>query len=260
VSEALPIHVNSEGLHSLGVPDSFETSESFDAVLVNHGGATHVTLHLDDALSDQLAVEAPNHHVAGGTERRVTVARTGSDAAHGNLKVMTDHGANTRLVEVRLTEAVETEAVGPDTERATRTAQKLAGTPEWPDSPESGGTDSTEGDGSQTWTLDLGQGDEGTAGTAEGTESSDGERAVEGGPSRREIDDPEQGDGESVPDRDASGGLRPAERRALAVGAVALSVLGLTTGVVTGDRSAMLVVVALGAGGVVAAVAVNRAF
>ncbi|MDS0259220.1 hypothetical protein NDI56_07420 [Haloarcula sp. S1CR25-12] len=254
------------------MPDSYETSESFDVVLLNYGGATHVTLQLDDALSDQLAVEAPNHHVAGGTERRVTVARTGSDAAHGNLRVITDHGANTRLVEVRLTEPVETEttveATGPDTERAVQMARQLSGTPERPESSDSGQVSSTERDDEQTWTLELNQGDDGAAGTAEGTGSSDSEPAVEGEQPRRGSSDaergdsesmPEQGDGESVPERDASGGLRPAERRALAVGAVVLSVLGLTTGVVTEDRSAMLVVVALGAGGVVAAMAVNRA-
>jgi len=76
VSDALVVHVNRDELHGLAVPDSFEAGESFDVVLVNHGESTHVHLHLDDALSEQAALEAPNHHVEGGSERRVRVTRT----------------------------------------------------------------------------------------------------------------------------------------------------------------------------------------
>ncbi|MDS0259219.1 hypothetical protein NDI56_07415 [Haloarcula sp. S1CR25-12] len=107
--DALTVHVNRGELHGLAVPDSFETSESFDVVLVNHGESTHVHIHLDDALSEQAAVEAPNHHVEGGDERRVRVTRTADGTARGNLKLVTAYGATTRLVDVQLTEPVYTD-------------------------------------------------------------------------------------------------------------------------------------------------------
>jgi len=109
VSDALTVHVNRESLHSIAVPDSFEASDGFDVVLVNHGESTHVHLHLDDSLSEQAALEAPNHHVEGGGERRVRVGRTGGGTARGNLKVVTAYGSTTRLVDVELTEPVETD-------------------------------------------------------------------------------------------------------------------------------------------------------
>jgi len=109
VSDALTVHVNRESTHSLSVPDSFEASDAFDVVLVNHGESTHVHLHLDDALSEQAAVEAPNHHVEGGGERAVRVKRTDDGTARGNLKVVTAYGATTRLVDLVLTEPAPTD-------------------------------------------------------------------------------------------------------------------------------------------------------
>ncbi|MBX0284823.1 DUF7524 family protein [Haloarcula salinisoli] len=119
MSDALTVHVNRESLHSLSVPDSFEASDSFDVVLVNHGESTHVHLHLDDALSEQAAIEAPNHHVEGGGERTVRVRRTDDGRARGNLKVVTAYGSTTRLVDVVLTEPAATdESVQVDEELA----------------------------------------------------------------------------------------------------------------------------------------------
>ena len=109
MSDALTVHLNREGLQSLSVPDSFTASDSFDVALINHGESTHVHLHLDDALSTQAAVDAPNHHVEGGGQRRVRVTRTGEGTARGNLKVATAYGATTRLVDVQLTEPVATD-------------------------------------------------------------------------------------------------------------------------------------------------------
>ena len=109
MSDALTVHVNRESLHGLSVPDSFVASDSFDVVLVNHGESTHVHLHLDDDLSTQATVDAPNHHVEGGKARRVQVTRTGDGTARGNLKVVTAYGATTRLVDVELTEPVATD-------------------------------------------------------------------------------------------------------------------------------------------------------
>lgn len=102
--DALAVHVNGDGVNTLKLPDSFESSESFDVRLVNHGEATHVHLHLDDALSDLATVEAPNHHVARNSERRVRVTLTEDGATRGSLKVVTAYGATTRYVDVKLTE------------------------------------------------------------------------------------------------------------------------------------------------------------
>lgn len=100
----LTVHVNEGELHSLDLPDRFETSESFDVRLVNHGESTHVHLHLDDSLSDIAFVEAPNHHVNRGSERRVRVTLTEEGTARGNIKVVTAYGATTRYVDVNVTE------------------------------------------------------------------------------------------------------------------------------------------------------------
>ncbi|WP_276272378.1 DUF7524 family protein [Haloarcula litorea] len=102
--DSLPVHVNRRELHGLEVPDAFETSDSFDVVLTNHGESTHVHLHLDDSLSDVAALDATNHHVEGGGERRVRVRLTDDGTARGNLKVVTAYGATTRYVDVRVTE------------------------------------------------------------------------------------------------------------------------------------------------------------
>ena len=107
--DALTVHVNRGELHSLDVPDSFEASESFDVVLVNHGEATHVHLHLSDALSELATIEAPNHHVDRNGERRVGVTLTEEGAARGTLKVVTAYGATTHYVDVRITEPAEPE-------------------------------------------------------------------------------------------------------------------------------------------------------
>jgi hypothetical protein len=109
VSDALPVHINREAPQSLAVPDSFEASDSFDVRLVNHGGSCHVHIHLDDALSEQAAVDAPNHHVDGNGERLVRVTRIGDGTARGKLKVVTAYGATTRYVDLRFTEPVSTD-------------------------------------------------------------------------------------------------------------------------------------------------------
>jgi len=111
VSDSLTVHVNRGGLHSLDTPERFVADDSFDIVVANHGGATHVHLHVDDTLSEQLAIETPNHHVAGGIERRVRVTRTGTEPVRGELKVVTAHGSHTRHVDVSMTEPGGADAV-----------------------------------------------------------------------------------------------------------------------------------------------------
>ncbi|WP_209309492.1 DUF7524 family protein [Haloarcula amylovorans] len=102
--DSLPVHINRQELHGLEVPDTFETSDSFDVRLVNHGESTHVHLHLDDSLSKLAALEATNYHVDRDSERRVRVTLDGDGETRGNLKVVTAYGSTTRYVDVRITE------------------------------------------------------------------------------------------------------------------------------------------------------------
>ena len=108
-ADRLSVHLNREELHAVEVPGSFETTGSFDVELINHGASVHAHLHLDDALSEQAAVDAPNHHVDGNGERLVRVTRIGDGTARGKLKVVTAYGATTRYVDLGLTEPVSTD-------------------------------------------------------------------------------------------------------------------------------------------------------
>ena len=100
----LTVHVNRTQLYSLDLPESYETSESFDVRLVNHGEATHVHLHVDDALSEVAVIDAPNHHLDANSERRVRLTLTRDGTARGNLKIVTGYGSTTRYVNVEVTE------------------------------------------------------------------------------------------------------------------------------------------------------------
>ncbi|MFW5956082.1 MAG: DUF7524 family protein [Halorhabdus sp.] len=102
--ESLPIHVNREQLHDLEVPRSFEASGSFDVRLVNHGPSSHVHLHLDDALSSMATIDANNHFVDGNSERFVGVTVREGATGRGKLKVVSGYGAQTRYIDVDLTE------------------------------------------------------------------------------------------------------------------------------------------------------------
>lgn len=108
--DTLPVHVNRTSLHSLEVPERFETDDSFDVRLVNHGEPIHVHLHLDDRLSDVAAIDAPNHHVDRESERRVGVTVTEPGSVLGKLKVVTSYGAETRYVDIDLSEPTASEA------------------------------------------------------------------------------------------------------------------------------------------------------
>ncbi|QCD66707.1 MULTISPECIES: DUF7524 family protein [Halomicrobium] len=107
--DTLPVHVNRASLHSLEVADRFETDDSFEILLINHGEPTHVHLHVDDALSELASIEAPNHHVERESERRVRVTVHSHGSTFGKLKIATSYGAETRYVDVDIDEPIETE-------------------------------------------------------------------------------------------------------------------------------------------------------
>jgi len=110
VPDTLPVHLNREELHAVEVPDTFETSDSFDVALVNHGTSVHVHLHLDDALSEVASLDASNHFIDGETQRAAHVSLTGAGPVTGRLKVASAYGAQTRYVDVRITEPEETDS------------------------------------------------------------------------------------------------------------------------------------------------------
>jgi hypothetical protein len=103
--ETLAADVNRSGVHTLSVPEAFETDDSFTVELRNHGEATHVHLHLDDALSRVADLEAGNHYVEGDTTRpvRISVRDGVTEAVRGKLKVVTAYGAETHYVDVTVT-------------------------------------------------------------------------------------------------------------------------------------------------------------
>jgi hypothetical protein len=101
VTDRLVARINRTGIHSLEVPDSFETEGSFVVDLRNEGEATHVHLHLDDALSTVARLDAGNHYVAGDSNREVRIhVSSDGEPVRGRLKVVTAYGAETRYVDV----------------------------------------------------------------------------------------------------------------------------------------------------------------
>lgn len=104
----LPVHVNRGQLHSLDVQPSFEGHGPFDVRLVNHGESLHVHVHLDDGLSRVAAIDAANHYVEQDSTRVVRVDvnedALGEEPIRGKLKVASAYGAETRWIDVELTE------------------------------------------------------------------------------------------------------------------------------------------------------------
>jgi hypothetical protein len=113
VTDELPVHISREELHSLDVPASFEAAGSFDVRLVNHAESLHVHLHLDDPLSTVAAIDASNHYVERESERYVRVNvdtdRLDEDGIRGKLKVASAYGAETRWIDIEITEPVPEE-------------------------------------------------------------------------------------------------------------------------------------------------------
>lgn len=103
MSDTLVAEVNRGDLHSLEVPDSFETEGTFVVELRNHGEATHVHLHLDDDLSTVASLDATNHYVGAGSTRPVRVHVRGNDElVRGTLKIATAYGSETHYVDVTI--------------------------------------------------------------------------------------------------------------------------------------------------------------
>jgi len=151
VTDRLVAHINRTGIHSLEVPDSFETGGPFVVDLRNGGEATHVHLHLDDGLSEVARLDAGNHYVAGDSNREVRVHVSPSgEPVRGKLKVVTAYGAETRYVDV----SVEPERKGSVDVDPELSRPRGSSTGSADNSPSAGGGSVGGGDGLD---VDLGE-------------------------------------------------------------------------------------------------------
>jgi hypothetical protein len=103
-TDRLVVDINREGPRSLAAPESVTVDRSFTVDLRNHGAATHVHLHLDDALSAVARLGNANHHVPSESRRQVQVHVTepddGYEPTSGRLKVAIGYGQETRFVDL----------------------------------------------------------------------------------------------------------------------------------------------------------------
>jgi len=116
VPDTLPVHLNQRDLHSLEVPDAFETDDSFVLAVRNHGEASRVHVHLDDGLSEIAAVETTNHYVRANETAEIPVAVRGAGPVRGKIKIVSGYGAVTRWVDVHVTEPDDDTGVEVDEE------------------------------------------------------------------------------------------------------------------------------------------------
>jgi hypothetical protein len=101
-SDTLAIHLNRADLHSIELPTTFASADSFVVELDNHGEATHVHLRLDDALSDIASIPTSNHYVRPGATVRVPIRVHETGPVAGFLTVATAYGSQSEEVEVSI--------------------------------------------------------------------------------------------------------------------------------------------------------------
>jgi len=107
VTETLPVHLNRQELHSLEVPASFETDDSFVIEVENHGEASRVHVHLDDGLSEIASIDESNHYVEARSTHQVPVTVHEKRDTFGKIKMVSGYGAVTHWIDVELTETGE---------------------------------------------------------------------------------------------------------------------------------------------------------
>lgn len=107
--EDLEIHLNRDGPHSIDTATStFETTDSFDILLQNHGSALHVYLQLDDDLSTIATLGSGNQYVDAETAQPVPVRISdGNRPVNGRLKIVTGYGTETAYVTIRVVEPTD---------------------------------------------------------------------------------------------------------------------------------------------------------
>jgi len=103
VPEELTVHVNRTRRHAIAVADDpFETSGSFDVVLVNHGDGAHVHLGLDGDLAAAGEVETPAPFLDAEATQRVAVRVRAQGPFGGALTISTGYGKSSIEVPVRI--------------------------------------------------------------------------------------------------------------------------------------------------------------
>lgn len=98
--DSLTVDVNPDGMHTLSVPERFETRGAFDVVLKNHGEPAHVYLNLDNGLSGAAALDATNYYVEQGETLPVTISVSSETVIDGDLTVATAYGSEKRQVPI----------------------------------------------------------------------------------------------------------------------------------------------------------------
>lgn len=100
MSDSLTVDVNPDGMHTLSVPERFETRGAFDVVLKNHGEPAHVYLNLDNGLSGIVALDATNYYVEQGETLPITISVSSETVVDGDLTVATAYGSEKRQVPI----------------------------------------------------------------------------------------------------------------------------------------------------------------
>jgi len=118
VPDTLPVYINRQERHSLEVPPSFETADSFVLAVTNHGEASRIHVHLDDGLPEIASIEDTNFYVEANATTEIPVSVHGTDHVFGKIKLVSGYGATTRWVDVEVLEPEEDDAVEIDEELA----------------------------------------------------------------------------------------------------------------------------------------------
>jgi hypothetical protein len=107
VPDRLPVHANRQQLHSLEVPASFETSDSFVIEVTNHGESCRLHVVLDGELAEVATIAESNHYIEANATREIPVSVHDKRSVFGKIKVVVGYGATTRWVDVELTEPAD---------------------------------------------------------------------------------------------------------------------------------------------------------
>lgn len=106
-TDRLVVDINRDGTRTVAAPESVTVDRSFTVDLQNHGMATHVHLHLDDALSRVARLSNANHHVPSEGSRRVQIHVSEPEdgdyePVRGQLKIAIAYGQETAFVDLTI--------------------------------------------------------------------------------------------------------------------------------------------------------------
>ncbi|WP_227130740.1 DUF7524 family protein [Halorubellus salinus] len=107
--DTLTVHLSRGELHEVAPATAdFETGGTFELELVNHGRASHVHVHPDDALARGVHLDETNLYVETDSTRVVEVAvPDGPRPLRGALEISAGYGATGSSVDVGIVERPE---------------------------------------------------------------------------------------------------------------------------------------------------------